>query len=111
VKSRWIALFLVLAIAPGAMEVAEIAVHYAKYGDLADAIGDAHGTSPLGDDEHGCSGTFHFCQCHGGQSARTPDRIATAVQLPTPRPRANLPAIVSLHGLLPAMPELRPPIG
>jgi hypothetical protein len=93
------------------MEVVEIAVHYAKYGDLADAIGDKHGTSPLGDDEHGCSGTFHVCNCHGGQSARSPDRIATMVPPPIPRHRANLPAVTSLHGLLPAIPELRPPIG
>ena len=109
-KARWLALLLVLAIAPGTMEIVERAVHFAKYGDLADADGDKHGTSPLGADEHGCSGTFHFCGCHGSPGLRTTDRIATIVPFAPPSLPSGLPLVSSLHGLLPPMPDLRPPI-
>lgn len=109
-KARWLAFLLVLAIAPGTMEVVELAVHWARYGDVADAAGDKHRTSPLGDDEHGCSGTFHFCNCHGNQSVRTTDPILAVVRLESP-PRHDVPAPVgTLQGLPAPMPDLRPPI-
>lgn len=111
-KARWLALLLVLAIAPGTMEIVELATHFARHGDLADAVGDTHGTSPLGTDEHGCGGTFHICSCHGGQSARTPDWVLAVVPAAPPSARTRgLHAVASLQGLLAAMPDLRPPIG
>ena len=99
-------------MAPGVMEVAEVAVHYAKYGDRADAVGDRHGNPPLGQDEHGCSGAFHVCHCCGLQSVQVPDRIATVVGLDTPRVEvAGVPVVETLSGLPQPMPGLRPPIG
>jgi hypothetical protein len=111
VKARWLTFLLVLAIAPGTMEVVETAVHYAKYGDLSDAADDVHGTSPLGVDEHGCSGTFHLCSCHCGQSVRAPDQVATLTPSIPPDVRPDiLLGYSSLHGLLSPLPDLRPPI-
>jgi hypothetical protein len=109
VKTSVLALLLVLAIAPGVSELAELVVHYAKYGDVADHTGDRHEESPLGVGEHGCSGTFHLGHCQSGQAASIGPAIAmtttSIVQTPPPMP---LPR--SLHGLSPPAPELRPPI-
>lgn len=109
-KASWLAFLLVLVIAPGTMEIVELAVHFAKYGDVADAAGDKHRTSPLGDDEHGCSGTFHFCNCHGNQSIRTSDPIRMVVRLESPPSRETPPSTAALHGLPAPTPDLRPPI-
>lgn len=99
-----------LAILPATMELVELVVHWAAYGDLADAAGDTHGTSPMGEDEHGCSGTLHFCSCHAGQTAQSPARLLTTTSVPRMAATTGLPPVVSLLGLLPAMPDLRPPI-
>lgn len=107
---RVLALLLVLAVAPGMSELAELVVHYVRYGDVADHIGDRHEESPLGVDEHGCSGTFHLGQCHGGQAAEFahPGISVTSVTIAETPPPMPLPR--SLHGLSPPAPELRPPI-
>jgi hypothetical protein len=105
-----LALLLVLAIAPGVSELAELVVHYAKYGDVADHVGDRHEESPLGVDEHGCSGTFHLGHCQGTQTAASagPAIAVTTISIVQTPPPMPLPR--SLHGLSPPAPELRPPI-
>jgi hypothetical protein len=62
VRARILALLLTLSIVPSTMELVEAVVHWAEHGDSAH--GDGHGSSALGTDEHGCSGTFHLCACH-----------------------------------------------
>lgn len=109
-KARWLAFFLVLVIAPGTMEVVERAVHFAKYGDIADADGDKHDAAPLGADEHGCNGTFHFCSCHGNPGVRATERIATVLPFVPLAIPSGPPSVVSLDGLRAPLPDLRPPI-
>ena len=58
-----LALVLAYAIAPGAGELTENAVHLVMTGHTAHAA-DQDGHEPRGD-EHGCSGPFHVCPCHG----------------------------------------------
>jgi hypothetical protein len=109
VSNRLLALLLILGLAPGVTEVVEAVVHYAAYGDLADRPGDDHGGRPLGVGEHGCSGTFHLGDCHGGQAVSFAARIdAVSILAALYAPIMPLPR--SLHGLPAAAPELRPPI-
>ena len=61
---RLIALVLTVAMWPGLSELVELTVHAAEHGDVAHGDDDEHGNAPLGEDEHGCSGTFHLCPCH-----------------------------------------------
>lgn len=61
---RLIALVLTVAMWPGLSELVELTMHAAEHGDLAHADDDEHEGTPLGEDEHGCSGTFHLCACH-----------------------------------------------
>ena len=47
---------------PGALELAENAIHLLRHGDTAHA--DTSHAGDRDDDEHGCSGTYHACTCH-----------------------------------------------
>lgn len=105
-----LALLLVLAIAPGVSELAELVVHYAKFGDVADHAGDRHEESPLGVAEHGCSGTFHLGHCPGSQAAESADPMTAVVSISRVQTPPPMPLPRSLHGLSPPAPELRPPI-
>jgi hypothetical protein len=48
---------------PSSGELTELAVHVLEHGDSAHSESAGH-ERPDGDDEHGCSGTFHLCLCH-----------------------------------------------
>ena len=64
---------LLLALAPGLGEVVENVLHLVTEGHPAHAQGhgDEHAArSP----EHGCTGTFHFCSCHGSATGLKPAR-------------------------------------
>ncbi|MFT3700157.1 MAG: hypothetical protein QM831_43830 [Kofleriaceae bacterium] len=106
---RLLALLVVLAIAPGLSEIVEAVVHFATYGDLADQPGDHHGT-PFGEGEHGCSGTFHIGNCHGGQTAAQTTRLSVVTVIADIIPPPKMLPPRSLHGLPASAPELRPPI-
>jgi hypothetical protein len=102
-----LSLLLVLSLLP-TMEVVEAAVHLVEHGDLAHGDSDGHGTSALGSDEHGCSGTFHLCGCH-----------SASVITPTPSelqahhaPSSRTASFVSTgrDGLGATAPPHRPPI-
>lgn len=54
---------LLWTLLPGTWELAENVVHLICDGHLAHAAGAEHSHSKPGD-EHGCSGTLHFCSCH-----------------------------------------------
>lgn len=109
-KSRWIALLIVLAIAPGMMEFVELAVHWAKYGDVADAAGDHHDVAPLGADEHGCSGTFHLGSCGGGHAARLTE--TTTIETTIVSPVVHVPRVAASepYSTRSLAPPFRPPI-
>lgn len=108
-RARAIAFLVALALMPGAMELVELAVHFAAYGDVADSDHDEHGGVPLGVEEHGCTGTMHLGACHGGGHIIFAPTILVAVLL-SPQPPGIMPTPDSLHGLADSAPELRPPI-
>ena len=76
-----LALVLAYAMTPGAGELTENAVHLVMTGHTAHA---AHqdGHEPRGD-EHGCSGPFHVCSCHG-TAAFVAERTPIEVQAVRP---------------------------
>lgn len=65
---------VIYVMAPGAGELAENVIHFAAHGHSAHAVDDAD-HEPQGD-EHGCSGPFHFCQCHSSVSFVLADGLA-----------------------------------
>lgn len=108
-RSRILALLLVLAIVPVSGEVVELAVHWVTEGDVAHVAGDAHDTAPLGADEHGCSGLFHLCACHTAQATPAPAVAAAAHPAPAcGRVVARAPLPDRGRGAPP--PTIRPPI-
>lgn len=50
-------------LTPGLTEVTENLWHLAVAGHTAHSLAAGDDHRPR-DDEHGCSGTFHFCACH-----------------------------------------------
>ncbi len=107
---RLLALLIAFAMLPAGWELVEVAVHAAHHGDLAHAGDDAH-DEPLGQDEHGCTGLFHFCACcHAVQPTARP--FVTAVGAPAAHAwHADALAPSSLAGRGLAAPPIRPPIG
>ena len=113
-RARVLAILLVVSMWPSAAESAELVVHWARFGDIADAQGDRHGSTPFGGDEdhgcteHGCTPMFHLCSCHNGAMAPS-DHVAikTPVELPSVVPTAE-PMV--REGCADAAPALRPPI-
>lgn len=90
------------------MELIELAVHWAEHGDVAHGEEDGHGSSALGTDEHGCSGTFHLCGCHTA-SVLTPS-IATIVESFDSLAFGACFEPVTRDGLGATAPPIRPPI-
>lgn len=109
-RARVVGLLLVLALVPGAMELVELAVHFALYGDVADQDHDEHGGVPLGVAEHGCTGTMHVGACHGGLHSVMSAPVALSVVVRSPERLRITPDPDSLHSLTASAPELRPPI-
>ncbi len=62
----WVALALVYLMTPGSGELTENVVHLVTTGHTAHAVDDAD-HHPTGV-EHGCSGPYHVCECHGTTS-------------------------------------------
>lgn len=73
-----LAILLAYAITPGSGEITENAFHLLTNGHGAHALGEEdHGPA----DEHGCSGPFEVCPCHGSGAfivARTQVEVETA---------------------------------
>lgn len=112
VRARFLAFLLILSLLPVTSELIEAVSHYAEHGDLAHADSHAasneHDSPPLGEDEHGCAGTFHLCACH------TAVALAPSVTVPlTAFDQTRSVLAISPAGRigqgLPA-PDLRPPI-
>lgn len=59
----YIALMMVYMMTPAIGEITENVVHLFTEGHTAHAMSDQE-HEPSGD-EHGCSVSFHLCQCHG----------------------------------------------
>lgn len=109
VRSRILALLLVLAVIPSGMELVELAVHIVRYGDVAHADKHDKSTKPIGSDEHGCSGTFHVCSCHQVVSATTP-LATTVVCLRAPVESLAIIFPLDRTGEAAQAPPVRPPI-
>ena len=107
-RARFLAFLLVLSIVPSSMELIEIAVHWIEHGDLAHADADGHGSSALGTDEHGCSGTFHLCGCHTA-SVLAPS-IAVDIRAFNSLDPGGCFEPVTRDGLSATAPPIRPPI-
>ncbi len=107
-RSRFLALLLVLAILPVTGEAIEFVVHWAEHGDVAHATSDDHESAPLGSDEHGCSGLFHMCACHNVQATAPHQLVVTASVSTDTRVDASSPPQQDGRGA-PA-PSIRPPI-
>lgn len=106
---RFLALLLTVAMWPGLSELVELTVHAAEHGDVAHGDDDEHGSAPLGEDEHGCSGAFHVCPCHGQIPMVT--ATSSAVIATVTAPATWVHRSPSLHvGLGLAAPPTRPPI-
>ena len=106
---RLIALLLTVAMWPGLSELVELTVHAAEHGDVAHAGDDEHEGAPLGEDEHGCSGTFHLCPCHHSP----PAVAALAAVVLDAAARTELSASIAppnQPGMGIAAPPTRPPI-
>lgn len=107
---RLIALLLTVAMWPGMSELVELTVHAATHGDVAHAEDDQHEGSPLGHDEHGCSGTFHLCPCHHPTPVATPAVAASLDLTAMTELAAHLPPRLQI-GTGVTAPPTRPPIG
>jgi len=106
---RILALLLAFAMFPSAMEAVEVAVHLVQHGDFAHGDQDEHASTPLGTDEHGCSGTFHLCSCHHNAASSGTGRVAVMVGTDVTHAITNL-APVSRDGEAAPAPPIRPPI-
>lgn len=104
---RLIALVMVLALWPGAGELIEQTVHFVEHGDLAH--GDDHPTTPLGQDEHGCSGTLHLCHCHQPAPVITASAALVVASVDAEQATTVL-APVARVGMGMTAPPTRPPI-
>lgn len=102
---RVIAILLALSLLPS-VEIVEAAVHLVVHGDAAH--GGGHDDSGLGQDEHGCSGTFHVCSCHTGSVLPH----AFAVELSSIPATSSAPVLgpVESIGRGTTAPPIRPPI-
>lgn len=108
-RSRLLALLLVLAIWPALGETVELVVHLAEHGDLAHDLTDEHAGVPLGADEHGCSALFHLCSS-GQVSATTPGSAVAAVTAPVGMLAPPIAPPLDRLGCDAPMPPIRPPI-
>lgn len=74
-------LVLIVLLIPGAFEVMENLWHLGATGHVAHAADAGADHAPEGQ-EHGCSGTFHFCTCCPTLSFRVPAvvNLSTASQ-------------------------------
>lgn len=107
---RLIALLVTVAMWPGLSELVELTVHAAEHGDVAHAGDDEHDGTPLGEDEHGCSGTFHLCACHHSPPA-VASIAAGAVDVADTTELGAPLAPPCQVGLGTSAPPTRPPIG
>ena len=106
---RLIALLLTVAMWPGLSELVELTVHAAEHGDVAHGDDDEHENAPLGEDEHGCSGTFHLCPCHQPTPAVATTAIAV-IQMSAASDMNTHLAPPFQVGLGLSAPPTRPPI-
>ncbi len=58
----YVAVLMMYLMTPGSGELTENIVHLVMNGHTAHALDDADHQPE--DDEHGCSGPYHVCQCH-----------------------------------------------
>lgn len=69
---------------PGTIELTEHAVHLVIHGDSGHA--DRDHAQDSSHDEHGCSGSYHACSCHGSPTFMDG---AASPRVPTVSPRGQ----------------------
>lgn len=60
--AQLVALLLIYLMTPGSAELTENVIHFVASGHGAHSLPDSDHQPD--DDEHGCSGPYHFCACH-----------------------------------------------
>jgi hypothetical protein len=107
VLKRLLAILLLIVVTPAAAEVAETVAHLASHGDYVHSNDGHH--PPMGQDEHGCTPSLHFCLCHTGAPATIrsmPDGVPVDMALA----RTSAPRAADRLGRLADPPPLPPPI-
>ena len=111
-RSRFLALLLVLAMWPGAGSLVESVLRLASHGELAGCEGacsDCMDCGPSGSGERGCAGLCHICACHPASPTTVPTATIETGSFMNVRvvgpPHA---AALDSHGA--TAPPIRPPI-
>jgi len=107
VLKRLLAVVLLIVVTPAVAEVAEAVAHLATHGDYVHSNDGHH--QPMGQDEHGCTPSLHFCVCCAGTPATirsTPDGLPVDMALA----RNSAPSAADRLGRLADPPPLPPPI-
>jgi hypothetical protein len=107
-RSRLLAVLLVLSMTPATAELVESGVHLVAHGDLGHLLtADGH-DAPFGGDEHGCTAVLHVCGCHASGSLPAVERLRPVHPVALRAAAARAPA--EHLGLGNPPPPIRPPI-
>jgi hypothetical protein len=107
VFKRLVAIAVLVVVTPSVAEVAEAVVHLAWHGDYVHSHDGQH--QPIGQDEHGCTPSLHFCLCHAEAPATVMSSSERALAKLAPVRARSCPAPAWL-GRLADPPPLPPPI-
>ncbi|OFX21384.1 MAG: hypothetical protein A2V77_07935 [Anaeromyxobacter sp. RBG_16_69_14] len=105
---KLLAVVLLIVVTPAVAEVAEAVAHLASHGDHVHANDGHH--PPMGNDEHGCTPSLHFCLCCAGAPATIRNMSSDGVPVDTALARTSAPRAADRLGRLADPPPLPPPI-
>jgi hypothetical protein len=108
VLKKLLAVVLLIVVTPAAAEVAEAVAHLASHGDYVHSNDGHH--PPLGQDEHGCTPSLHFCLCHTGVPATIRSMSSDGLPVDMALARTSAPSAADRLGRLADPPPLPPPI-
>jgi hypothetical protein len=107
VLNRLLAIVMLVVATPAVTEVAEAVAHLASHGDYVHSNDGHH--QPMGQDEHGCTPSLHFCRCCAGAPA-TIRSMPAGVPVDMALTRRLAPPAADRLGRLADPPQLPPPI-
>jgi hypothetical protein len=107
VLKKVLAIVLLVVVTPAVAEVAEAVAHLASHGDYVHSKDGQH--RPMGQDEHGCTPSLHFCHCCAGSPA-TVRSMTDGVPEDLVLTRTSAPSAADRLGRLTDPPPLPPPI-
>jgi hypothetical protein len=108
VLKRFFAIALLFTVTPAPAEVTEAIAHLASHGDYVHANDGHH--PPMGQDEHGCTPSLHFCLCHTGAPATIRSMSSDGAPIDMAPARTSAPRAADRLGRLADPPPLPPPI-